>query len=167
MEQRGTPARARVFIGSILLERLHSLVSLIYTADIPLFWNQLKPFYEDALSYGDGSFTLNGIYTGLCEGTHYALAAWDGDSLIGSCVLRKAHYQTGENVIEICLLASKPNRFKDWCNSFEDVGLKIADWLDCDIVELKGRPGWFRALKTLGFVQEGEKMRLYGKQRRR
>lgn len=133
---------------------------LILTDEVPQYWEQLKPYFEKAIAKGDGSITLENTYKGLTEGTQYALIC-----PYGAATLLNSKAPDGENVLLLGLLTSEPGTFKFWIDEFEKTALAVAAWLDIPTLEIQGRKGWARYLKSRGVTIENERLRKYVRRR--
>jgi len=132
---------------------------VVHTDKIGLVWSDVKDKLESVIARGDGSITLDETFNGLISGRQYLILA-ENDALIGCATMINAEADDGLKVMVIGLLWSKPHRFKDWINDFDEVGTKLAHWLGVDAIEIQGRKGW---TKLRGFVTEGYRVRRYVK----
>lgn len=132
--------------------RINGQLVGIKSADLPIVWEDVKPFIEEALKLDDGRWTIESVYKSIQEKDRQLWVALDF-GVRSVCISEVINYP-GKKVCNIFLVSGDIDfivpllgDFKAWAKS-----------QGCSTVELYGREGWQRVLgwKRAGVILRKE-----------
>jgi hypothetical protein len=104
---------------------------------------------EPAIEYDHNDLTVEKVIQRLSEDSLRGLVVLDDDFV-------PVAFQTMELVQEgdvkiLNLVTTAGDRLDEWVDELEQaLEVFACDW-DCDVIQTRGRPGWFKKLKKYGY----------------
>lgn len=123
---------------------------------IDVVWRNAKPFIQNALKYGDNKYTLDSVKKALISRDMQLWLIYLNANIKGIVVTEIIQYPN-KKYLTIVLLSGV--EFDAWAYHWST----IKEWAigeGCEAVQVFGRPGWERKLKTLGFEKIHTVLRL-------
>ncbi len=126
-------------------------IALIEPEHVLDVWPVIEPHFKASLKWAHDSMTTLDLLSGLLAGRLYLLLIMEGDAIVGSSCLEVAELRDKR----VCHAIHFAGRNLDhWVDVFMEVWQRAAYELGCDEISIKGRPGWARYAKKLGFEHE-------------
>ena len=124
------------------------IVSAVVREDIPALWHIIEPMLEQALEYSPERFDTVDIYADLLTSK---LSLWIAieDEEIVSCAVIRIYDTPLTRVLSLDYLAGKD--MESWLNEGHETINRYAYDNKCRRMECRGRPGWSKPLKGLGW----------------
>ena len=128
-------------------------VSLVPQAEVRAVWPKVAPLLQRAIPYTSGRTDMRSIFVALQEERQWLWVAFDDtDKVIAAAfVTHKADYPQGSALVIDCAGGEK---MTGWLTTASKVFRRCAADLGAERVELYGRKGWARVLKSCGWQQK-------------
>lgn len=122
--------------------------TLVKVDDVDLVWPVVKPMLQRAIEYNQGDFDTNYVLSRLMDSTMQLFVGYDTKDIIYAAVTEILPYQK-LRALRIVLMGGKD--IDSWVDTkiFERFALSQA----CERIEIVGRKGWIKKLKSRGYKQ--------------
>ena len=123
--------------------------TLVSVNDVELVWPVAQPLLQKAINYNDGDFDSDHVFFRLQQQTMQLFIGYNPKDVIYAAVTEIIPYQKRKS-LRIVLMGGKD--IDSWVDTkiFE----RFAKVQGCDRIEIVGRKGWIKKLKTRGYQQK-------------
>ncbi len=114
---------------------------------IDLVWNEIEPYLNDALSYGQGEHTKQEIYNALCGRDMQLWVAYNDSGCLAMCITQIHYFPRCKR---LSLLYAGGEEMETWVHHWHT----IKEWAKeqgCTKCRFYGRDGWQKKFKCFGF----------------
>lgn len=128
-------------------------MSLVPQEDLKITWPMVAPMLARAVPYSAGRMDLRSILQGLLEQRYLLWVAYDDAAarVAAAFVTRIAIYSNRASLVIDCAGGSQ---MRHWLHLASDTFRAYARDAHLAGVEMFGRPGWARVLKSCGWQQK-------------
>jgi hypothetical protein len=128
-------------------------IALVPQEEIKAFWPKIAPLLVKAMSYAAGRTDMRSIYEAVQDGRQFLWIAFDDvDKIVAAAfVTHLAQYPKGAALVIDCAGGSQ---MENWLQIASTTFRKCARDMGAERVELYGRKGWARVLKSCGWQQK-------------
>lgn len=120
-------------------------------------WAQFKPYVDEALEYEQECIEAVDVFRHLREGSWLCLVIYINDDLQGLCICEQKKARAGWH-LDVLLLSGM--NMSLWFDRLYEALRVVARSQHCSAITVKGRMGWLKILKRVGFVPISQHMRL-------
>ena len=114
-------------------------------------WPVLSPYIERGLAYGYDAYEIDDLKQRLKERKLIAIAVMQRGEELPTVVLT-LELSTIQNIGRVChYVTAGGSEMETWAEWLDPIIAEIAREQGADYLTTKGRPGWARALRTLGY----------------
>lgn len=128
-------------------------LALVPTEEVPKLWPTVAPMLARAVGYAEGRTDMRAIYQAVQESRQMLWVAYDDtDKIIAAAfVAHKAQYSKSAALVIDCVGGT---RMRDWLQIASSTFRQCARDMGLVGLEMYGRPGWSRVLKSCGWQQK-------------
>ena len=115
------------------------------------YWPLIKPFIEPALKYEHEGTTADDILDLIILRRCCCFLAYDSEYNIVGCQTAEVHDEPdGFRIFNLVTTAG--HDVDNWQDPMLEACERVARELDCEVIQTRGRLGWFKQLKRNGFA---------------
>lgn len=125
------------------------MISALFPEDAKEIEPLLRPLIEPAIAYDNNDLTVEEVIERLSKDKLRGLVVLD-DNYEAIAFQTMEVVQEGDKKI-LNLVTTAGERMDEWVDELENaLEVFAADWR-CDVIQTRGRPGWFKKLKKYGY----------------
>jgi len=125
------------------------MISALFPEDAKEIRPLLEPLITPAIAYDNNDLTVDEVIERLSKDTLRALIVLDENH--EPLALQTMELVQEGDVKILNLVTTAGERLDEWVDDMEQALEVLAcDWR-CDVIQTRGRPGWFRKLKKYGY----------------
>jgi hypothetical protein len=128
-------------------------IALVPQEETKAFWPKVAPLLAKAVYYAEGRTDMRSIFKAVQEERQHLWIAYDdADKIVAAAfVTHKAQYSKSAALVIDCVGGG---HMRDWLHIASETFRNCARDMGCTGVEMYGRSGWVRVLKSCGWQQK-------------
>jgi hypothetical protein len=129
------------------------VLSVVPTEAVKTLWPRVAPMLARAVPYSGGRFTLKDVFENLCSQKQLLWVTYDDvdNEIAAVFTTRQAQYAKKAMLVIECAGGS---RMRQWLRVASATFRAYARDAGLEGIEMYGRPGWSRVLRSCGWQQK-------------